>query len=228
MMTTELESIGSVAVSIIHDLRNPLAAIRASSEVLIRSGLSECQVRRIARNVHGASVRIEELLGEFLGQCRGADRQRELAEIRELIGDAVQRIADLAESQSVEIIRDVPEGLQIFVDRVRIHRVLVNLLVNALEVMPNAGTIHIAAFPEPGAVLIHVRDTGPGIAPEVCERLFEPYATVGKPGGIGLGLAFSRRAIIDHGGTIWAEPGRPGACFVIRLPALPATARASC
>ena len=228
MMTTERESIGSAAVSIIHDLRNPLATIRASSEVLIRSGLSECQVRRIARNVHGASVRIEELLGEFLGQCRRAPKPRELSEIRELTADAVGRIADLAESQSVKIIQDVPAGLQISVDRLRIHRVLVNLLLNALEAMLNTGTIRITAFSEPGAVLIQVRDTGPGIAPEICERLFEPYATVGKPGGIGLGLAFSRQAVIDHGGTIWTEPCRHGACFVIRLPAVPVSARASC
>ena len=158
---------------------------------------------------------------------RGANR-REISEIRELTADAVQRIADLAESQSVEIIQDVPEGLQIRVDRLRIHRVLVNLLVNALEVMPNTGTIRISASAEPGAVLIQVRDTGPGIAPEICERLFEPYATVGKPGGMGLGLAFSRQAIVDHGGTIWAEPCRQGACFVVRLPALPVIARASC
>jgi signal transduction histidine kinase len=227
-MTTELETIRSAAVSIIHDLRNPLAAIRASSEVLIRGGLSECQVRRIARNVHGASVRIEELVGEFLGQCRGANRHRELCEIHELIVDAVERIAERAESQSVEIVREVPEGLHISVDRLRIHRVLVNLLVNALEAMPIGGSIRIFAMSEPGAVLIHIRDTGPGLAPEICERLFEPYATVGKPGGIGLGLAFSRQTVIEHGGTIWAEACLQGACFVIRLPAIPVTATASC
>jgi signal transduction histidine kinase len=226
-MTTELESMGSAAVSIIHDLRNPLATIRASSEVLIRAGLSECQVRRIARNVHGASVRIEELVAEFL-QCRGANRHRELCEIHELIVDAVERIAELAESQSVEIVQEVPEELHISVDRLRIHRVLVNLLVNALEAMPVGGSIRISTVSEPGAVLIHIRDTGPGLAPEICERLFEPYATVGKPGGIGLGLAFSRQAVIEHGGTIWAEACLRGACFVIRLPAIPVTATASC
>ena len=224
VMTTERESMGSVpsaAASIIHDLRNPLATIRASSEVLIRSGLSESQVRRIARNVQGASVRIEELLEEFFGQCRGANRQRELSEVRELTADAVHRIADLAESQSVEIVQDVPRGLQIPVDRLRIHRVLINLLVNALEVMPEAGTIRISAFSDAGAVRIQVRDTGPGIAPEIRDRLFEPFVTAGKAGGIGLGLAFSRQAVLDHSGTIWAEECRHGACFVIRLPAAP-------
>ena len=231
VMTTERESMGSVpsvAVSIIHDLRNPLSTILASSEVLIRSELSESQIRRIARNVQGASVRIEELLKEFLGQCRGANGQRELSDIRELTADAVRRIADRAEFQSVETIQDIPNGLKISVDRLRIHRVLVNLLVNALEVMPNGGTIRISAFSEPDAVVIQVRDSGPGIAPEICNRLFEPFATAGKAGGIGLGLAFSRQAVIDHGGTIQAESCRHGACFVIRLPVARASQIASC
>jgi len=224
-MTTERESMGSVssaAASIIHDLRTPLSTIRASSEVLIRSGLSESQIRRIARNVQGASVRMEELLKEFLGQCRGAHSQRELSEIRELTADAVRRIADRAEVQSVETVQDIPTGLKINVDRLRIHRVLVNLLVNALEVMPKGGTIRISAFSEPDAVVIQVRDSGPGISPEICDRLFEPFATAGKAGGIGLGLAFSRQAVIDHGGTLRAESCRHGACFIIRLPAAPA------
>jgi signal transduction histidine kinase len=103
-------------------------------------------------------------------------------------------------------------------DRNRIHRVLVNLLVNALEVMPQGGTIHVSAVSQGRSVLIRVRDTGPGISPEIRDRLFQPFATAGKADGLGLGLAFSRQTAIDHGGEIWAESPRRGACLVIRLP----------
>ena len=124
VMISESEAVGSVpstVMSIIHDLRNPLTTIRAASEVLSRSGVPESQVRRMAQNVRGASVRMEELLEEFLGRCRGAHTLRELSETRELIADAVQWIEDRARSQSVEIVQDVPKGLQIWVDRLRIH-----------------------------------------------------------------------------------------------------------
>ena len=98
------------------------------------------------------------------------------------------------------------------------HRVLVNLFVNALEVMPNGGTIHISAVSHRRSILIRVRDTGPGIAPEIRGRLFQPFATAGKATGIGLGLAFSRQAVIDHGGEMWVESSSRGTCFSIRLP----------
>jgi signal transduction histidine kinase len=68
-----------------------------------------------------------------------------------------------------------------------------------------------------------VRDTGPGIAPEVRDRLFQPFATAGKPSGVGLGLAVSRQAVLEHGGQMWVEFAGHGACFAVRLPAVPGT-----
>ena len=79
----------------------------------------------------------------------------------------------------------------------------------------------MSAVSEPDAVVFRVRDTGPGIAPEIRGRLFQPFATAGKQGGRGLGLAFSRQAVIDHGGDMWAESVSEGACFAFRLPAIP-------
>ena len=103
-------------------------------------------------------------------------------------------------------------------DRQRILRVLVNLLVNALEVMPDGGAIRISAHLENHSIRITVRDTGPGIAPEIRDRIFQPFVTAGKAGGLGLGLAFSRQAVVDHGGRMWLESGGAGACFSFCLP----------
>jgi signal transduction histidine kinase len=114
----------------------------------------------------------------------------------------------------------VPEGLIVAVDRRLIRRVLVNLLVNALEAMPNGGTIRIAAIAEGSSILIRIRDTGPGITPEIRGRLFQPFATAGKADGIGLGLAFSQQVVTDHGGKIWVESTKRGACFAFRLPGM--------
>ena len=111
---------------------------------------------------------------------------------------------------------DVPENQVIAVDRQRIQRVLVNLFVNALDVMPNGGTIRVSVV-EQDSVDQGSRHRA-GIAAEIRERLFQPFATAGKASGLGLGLAFSRQAVIDHGGRMWAEPGSPGACFAFCLP----------
>ena len=68
------------------------------------------------------------------------------------------------------------------------------------------------------SVQIKVRDTGPGIAPEIRDRIFQPFVTAGKAGGLGLGLALARQAVIDHGGRMWLESGNAGACFAFSLP----------
>ncbi|MCC6862671.1 MAG: HAMP domain-containing histidine kinase [Bryobacterales bacterium] len=207
--------------AIVHDLRNPLAAIHTSAETLIGLRLSHPQVHRLARNMYCASVRLAELLDEFLDQGREAGYETEPSDLRELVASAVDRVAASAELQSVRIVQLVPEGLFIAVDRRRIRRVLVNLLVNAVEALSNGGTIRISAVSDRRSVLIRVRDTGPGIPPEIRDRLFQPFATARKAGGVGLGLASSRQAVIDHGGQIWAESSRRGSCFAVRLPRVP-------
>lgn len=206
--------------SIIHDLRNPLAAIYTSAEMLIGSRLPHPLVDRLARNVFCASVRMREMLEEFLERSRNAENTTERSDVRALVASAVDQIASSAEVQSVRIMHAVPEGIVIAVDRHRIRRVLVNLLVNALEVLPTGGTIRISVVSDRRSVLIRVRDTGPGIPSEIRDRLFQPFATARKANGVGLGLASSRQAVSDHGGQLWAESSRRGACFAVRLPRL--------
>jgi len=174
--------------------------------------------RRSAGNLYVASVRMKELFDELLARSSGIDRGVEPCDLRELVTGAVDKVAIVAEAQSVKVVQNVPEKVVIAVERQRIQRVLVNLFVNALDVMPGGGAIRICAIPERHSVLIKVRDTGPGIAPEIRDRLFQPFATAGKAGGLGLGLAFSRQAVLDHGGQMWVGSGSRGACFAFSLP----------
>jgi signal transduction histidine kinase len=213
--------------SFAHDLRNPLAAIHVSAEMLVRSSLSRPQVHRLAQNMYCASVRIRELLEQCLDRGQYSERRFEVADLRDAVAGAVNRIAVSAEFQSVRIVQEVAAGVLVSMDRPRMRRVLVNLLVNALEVMPQGGTIHISTVTGRRSVLLRIRDTGPGISPEIRDRLFQPFATAGKAHGVGLGLAFSQQVAIDHGGEIWAESSRRGASFVIRLPRIIARRRAS-
>jgi signal transduction histidine kinase len=220
LRTAVVEPTGALPeiTSIVHDLRNPLSAIHGSAEMLISSGLSEPQVHRIARNLYGASIRMKELLDEILTRYKGTGGRLESSDLRELITSAVDKVALIAEAQSVNIVQNIPENLIMTLDPQRIQRVLVNLFVNALDVMPGGGSIRISAILEHHFVLITVRDSGPGIDPAIRDRLFLPFATAGKAGGLGLGLAFSRQAVLDHGGRMWVESGGHGACFAFCLP----------
>jgi signal transduction histidine kinase len=205
--------------SLLHDLRNPLCAIHSGAEWLIGQEMAEPRVRRLMQNLYSASRSMRELIDNFLVRYRAAP-PREPCDLRDVIGIAVDKVAPTAEFQSVRIVQTVPEGLVIRLDRQRIQQVFVNLLVNALEAMPDGGSIRISASLERYAVLVKVCDSGPGIAAELHDRLFEAFATVGKVTGVGLGLAFSRQAVVDHGGEIWAESTSGGACIAIRLPTL--------
>lgn len=122
------------------------------------------------------------------------------------------------------MVLDVPEQIELRLEPRRMERVFLNLFGNALEAMPDGGTIHVNAASEDGAVSVQVRDTGPGIAPEIRGRLFQPFVTAGKKGGLGLGLALARQAVMDFGGDMWVEsrPGE-GACFRFRLPLVQAS-----
>ena len=109
----------TAAVSIVHDLRNPLATIHGGAEMLAREGLSPTQIRRLARNVYSASIRMGELLEEFLDRSRGGDFDKRPTELSALVGCAVDTIATIAEFQCVRIAQDVTGSLIVDLDRRR-------------------------------------------------------------------------------------------------------------
>ena len=117
---------------------------------------------------------------------------------------------------------DVPENIELPLERARIERVFMNLIDNALGMMPKRAAADHGPVGR-ASVLVRVQDTGPGILPQIRERLFEPFVTAGKKNGVGLGLAFSHQTVLDHGGKLWAdaEGQREGARFFIILPMEP-------
>ncbi len=212
-----ISSMGWLSTSIVHDLRNPLGTVFAGAEMLMQLDPASTQGKRLAANIYRAAVRMRELLADLAGASCGNKSTCEICEIRAVIIAASETALLAAESQGFEIVHEVPEGLEIPVQRSRIERVFFNLITNALEAMPHGGQIRIGARKAENIVLIDVEDTGPGIPRAIRDRLFEPFVTAGKDHGLGLGLALSRQTVLDHGGDIWTEPAK-GARFVICLP----------
>jgi signal transduction histidine kinase len=208
---------GWLSASIVHDLRNPLGTVLAGSEMLMDLDLAPIQVKRLAANIHRAAGRMRELLADLVGASLGNKFTSEICKIRDVIAAASEAALPAAETQNVRILNDVPEGLEIRLERFRMERVFFNLISNSREAMPDGGEIRIGARKTDNCVLIEVEDTGPGIPRGIRDRLFEPFVTAGKDQGLGLGLALSRQAVREHGGDMWAEPAA-GAHFTIRLP----------
>jgi signal transduction histidine kinase len=222
-----ISTIGRLSSSIVHDLRNPLAAVYGGAEMLVDAELAPVQVKRLAANIYRASRRIQELLQDLLNVSRGNARGAEICKLSDVAAAGCEALRAAAEAQNVRVAVEIPDEIELPLERNRMERVFANLVGNALEVMPAGGEIRITARAGDGFVVAEVRDTGPGIAPEIRDRLFEPFVSAGKKNGLGLGLALSRQTVLDHGGDMSAEsePGR-GACFRLRLPAGAAAARA--
>jgi signal transduction histidine kinase len=214
-----ISTIGRLSGSIVHDLRNPLAAIYGGAEMLVDTDLPPAHVKRLAGNIYRASRRIQELLQDLLNVSRGKHASPELCRLREVAAAACEALAHSAEQQGVTLLLEISPEIELPLERSRMERAFSNLIANALEAMPDGGAVQITAEMVNGTVLVHVQDNGPGIAPEIRSQLFQPFVSAGKRNGLGLGLALSRQTVIEHGGDMWveSEPGR-GARFTFRLP----------
>jgi signal transduction histidine kinase len=213
-----ISTIGRLSSSIVHDLRNPLAAIYGGAEMLVDTELSPPQMKRLAANIYRASRRIQELLQDLVNVSRGRSKAAEICSLREVVEAACQASAAAAESQRVGISFKPGADVELPLERARMERVFLNLIGNALEAMPEGGSIEISQRMEGDSVLIQFTDTGPGVLPSIREKLFEPFVSAGKKNGLGLGLALSRQTVLDHAGEIWVDSNSRGAKFVIRLP----------
>jgi signal transduction histidine kinase len=215
MELASLSNMDWLSTSIVHDLRNPVATIYAGAEMLMNVDAAPTAVKRLAANMYRAAGRVREMLAEVSSAAYGS--VVEICEIREVIAAATEAASAATENRSVQILLDVPRQLELPLARSRMQRVFFNLITNALEAMPDGGEVCIGARKVGNHLLVEIEDTGPGIPRDIRDRVFEPFVTAGKTNGLGLGLALTRRAVLDHGGDMWIESA-PGARFVIRLP----------
>lgn len=217
----QLSAVGQLAAGVAHEVRNPLTGIK----LLVEAGLREPNPRPLSqedlRMIHREITRLEQTVQHFLDFARLPRPQRSSCDLREIIRQAGELVQARAQQQQVQIRCDLPPTpILAWVDRGQIGTVLVNLLLNALDAMPQGGLLHIAleAPPDGDLLRLTVNDTGPGIPADLLPRLFTPFTTT-KPAGTGLGLSISRRILEEHGGNITAgnRPGG-GACFTVLLP----------
>ncbi len=218
-----LAAVGELAAGVAHELRNPLTSVKLLLQHAIQSpqsvGLNESKLQLILEEIG----RMETIIQGLLDFSRPGTLRRAYHDIRETLQRALNLVEGRARHQGIEISKAEGQNpLLVNGDSEQLHQVLVNLLLNAIEAMPNGGQLSVAVFRsvDEHFVQMEIRDTGAGISSEVLSRLFEPFTTT-KDQGTGLGLAISRRIVEQHGGTLVAS-NHPdgGAVFVVTLPVI--------
>jgi signal transduction histidine kinase len=223
MRTERLSLVGTMANSIIHDLKNPICIIRCCTDLISMETKDPRLLELTAmtgKAVHGMLAMTQELLDYALGS---ATLSCESVSIWGLLDELNQQALSLLPGNNIQLAKNIRYDGNVVVDVARFIRVLCNLIKNAREAMPNGGILTIGTDLVEDQVVIRISDTGVGIPPELLPKLFEPFVTHGKSNGTGLGMAIAKSVITAHKGKISvASVQGNGTTVDIRLPA-PAT-----
>ena len=231
-----MESIGTLAGGIAHDLNNVLTPMMLSVEMLKQKFKDE-QSQKLLTILEKNSRRGADLIKQVLSFARGVEGERNPLQAKHLISE-IEKIAKETFPRNIEIRTDIPKDLfTISGDATQLHQVIMNLCVNARDAMPDGGILSISAenfFIDETYVQMHteakvgsyisiaVSDTGIGIPPKVLDRIFEPFFTTKEFGkGTGLGLSTALGIVKSHGGfiNVYSEVGK-GTTFRVYLPAI--------
>ncbi|HKL48982.1 MAG TPA: ATP-binding protein, partial [Desulfuromonadales bacterium] len=212
-----LAAVGRLASGMAHEIRNPLASISGSVQLLMETGDPSTEDRQLMRIVVREADRLGVLLTDFLNFARPKPPSFEDVDVSRLLDELCRMVSSDNRFAQVELRKDYTDGLVMRVDRTQLRQALWNLLINAAEAIPGQGVVELDA--DPSQDLIAVHDSGPGVPQENLGKIFDPFFTT-RETGTGLGLATVYAIVEKHGGDV--QIGRShlgGACFSIRFPA---------
>ncbi|MEW5768303.1 MAG: HAMP domain-containing sensor histidine kinase [bacterium] len=236
VQSEKLVSLGTLVSGMAHELNNPLSNISTSCQIL-QEEMEEANIgykKKLLSQIGEQTDRARDIVRSILEFSRAKELKKERLFLKDLIDETILFVRGEVPA-GVEITVDVPDEIEIYADKPRMQQAFLNLIKNAIEAVPLEGMVSISASRITGeeamdipseravkgdAVEIKIRDTGPGINPDILPRIFDPFFTtkdVGK--GFGLGLFITHGIIEEHGGSIkvTSRPGQ-GAAFLIQLP----------
>ena len=236
-----LEAVAELSASLAHEIKNPLAAVRSAVEQLARMPTADDDARTLSALIMRESDRLSRLLSEFLDFARVRVATTRRVDLGAVARDACDLVTAHPDKQDgVHVVCQLPpDEVIVEGDDDLLHRAVFNLALNAVQASPTSGRVAIeveslapdqlpqGVFFEHGAVAVRVTDDGPGIPPEIRDRLFDPFFTT-KPGGSGLGLPIVHRAIEAHRGLVLVDSAEgTGTRFTVILPRAEAAAAAA-
>jgi signal transduction histidine kinase len=225
VQAAKLAAVGEMAAGIAHELNNPLTTVTGFAELILddasESSIFHDELGMILRE----AKRARDVVRRLLDFSRQSEQTRTRADLNEVLSDVIALTQHLIRTNGVQLSVEMANDLPwVYVDRNHMKQVMLNLIHNALQAMPEGGKLEITTAQKnrdgKSWVTIAVRDTGVGINPKDRERIFEPFFTTkGDKGGTGLGLSVTYGIVTDHSGQIDVEsvPGQ-GACFTVWLP----------
>jgi signal transduction histidine kinase len=225
----QLATMGQFAAGIAHELRNPLTAIRSTIQYLASDFAEDTDQKRLANDILGEVDRLNNIVGNLLSLAQPAESNPEEINIPQEIERCLNLIEAKAKSQNVKLQTDFENNLpKLTFDPAEFRQLLLNVVMNALQAMPEGGTISIKThqLTEGGPnytsgfnrLLIQVEDEGAGIVSDLHDKVFEPFFTT-KAGGTGLGLAICNSIVKRYNGEIWVKKAKSGGTEVnIALP----------
>jgi two-component system sensor histidine kinase HydH len=220
-----LAALGQMSAGLAHEIRNPLGVIKGSAEMLEQKiGTSNPLAGELAGYISTEVNRLSALVSRFLDFARPLRAERSPASLAALIDRALATVAESWRGAPVRVEKNFAPDLPLIpLDENLADRAFVNLVQNAYEAMGDAGgTLRVSLAPAHSGgrsgIEARIEDTGPGVPPEMCEQIFNPFVTTKKT-GVGLGLSIVSKIIDEHRGTIHLESSPHGARFVVSLPA---------
>lgn len=225
MQSHKLRAIGTLTAGIAHELNNPINNITLTAYTLQDNyqALTEMEKTELIQDIIGQADRSQGIIRNLLDYSRDSTVRMEPVDLGRLIQETVQLAGKQVKLAGAHLDFNLCPAIRLMGDRQQLTQVFLNILINALDVIPKGGHIEIRVSQEvPEQVTVHIHDDGPGIAPEIIPNIFDPFFTTKPPGkGTGLGLAVSLGIINRHGGQIQveSEPGQ-GTTFTITLPAM--------
>ncbi|KAA3610309.1 MAG: PAS domain S-box protein [Calditrichaeota bacterium] len=217
-----LATIGKMASKIAHEIRNPLSSISLNAELLedemTSDTLDKDEAKLLLKSIMSEVDRLAKLTNEYLQFSRLPRLQSSEHDICSLINNLVLLIENEIKATKIEMNIQLPDKPVILnMDKDQIHRMLLNLIRNSIEALPNGGLISVGVVQKNSHIEIDLQDNGAGIPEDQLDRIFEPFYTT-KNLGTGLGLSISRQIIEEHDGVIQYITKNSGANFLITLP----------
>ncbi|VAX33437.1 Phosphate regulon sensor protein PhoR (SphS) [hydrothermal vent metagenome] len=218
VQAAKLAAIGELAANIAHEINNPLTSILGYAE-LMREEEDIESIMRDLEIIESESLRARDIVRQLLEFSKKWPLKISKVDINRLLKDVIDLISLNLKDSEINIVDDFSDIPQISADASQLKQVFLNLINNAVQSMPNGGTLSIRTAKIDNSVMIEVSDTGTGIPDNVAQKIFEPFFTTKKDRGTGLGLPISYRIIKKHGGKIEVKKGvDKGTTFRVILP----------
>lgn len=213
-----LADLGQMASHVAHEVRNSLAPLTLYLSLLRRRLSGDGSSLEIMDKVEAGFTALEATVNDLLQFSSQRDPRWRNFDLRRMVQDVCDSLAPQFAAQEIDVQVDSPPSLAVAADADMLRRAVLNLLLNALDAMPDGGELVITVWRGPGTIELEVADSGPGLDDEARQRAFEPFFTT-KSGGTGLGLAIVHRIAEAHGGQVTATNcPEGGAAFTLRIP----------